>query len=113
MMLGYPHDVEKMVLDTDVGILKHMKPGSTLIDHTSSSPSLAEKIAVIAEDHQVLSVDAPVSGGDLGAIAGKLVVMVGGSDEAVESARPIMDNYSLEIAHMGKAGAGQHTKLAN
>ena len=57
--------------------------------------------------------DAPVSGGDIGAQAGNLIIMTGGTDEAVESARPLLDYYSQEVAHMGGAGAGQHTKLAN
>ena len=60
-----------------------------------------------------MSVDAPVSGGDLGAQAGKLVTMTGGSLDAAESVRELLDIYSIEVAHMGKAGAGQHTKLAN
>ena len=113
MMLGYPHDVEKMVLDSEVGILQHMKPGATLIDCTSSSPSLAEQIAVKCEEHSVLSVDAPVSGGDIGAKAGKLVTMAGGSKDALASVKELLDIYSTEVAHMGGAGAGQHTKLAN
>ena len=113
MMLGYPHDVEKMVFDKDLGLLKHMRPGTTLIDHTTSSPALAEEIAARANDHQILSIDAPVSGGDVGAQAGSLVIMAGGTDQAVESARDLMDNYAVEIAHMGGAGAGEHTKLAN
>ena len=112
-MLGYPHDVEKMILDDQVGILKHMKPGATLIDCTSSSPSLAVSIAERAQDYNVLSVDAPVSGGDVGAQQGTLVTMTGGSEEAVESVRELLDIYSMEVAHMGGAGAGQHTKLAN
>ena len=67
LMLGYPHDVERMCLDPEVGVLQHMKPGSHLIDHTTSSPSLAMKIAERAKDHGVHSIDAPVSGGDIGA----------------------------------------------
>ena len=90
-----------------------MKPGATLIDHTSSSPQLAERIAKKANEHKVLSVDAPVSGGDTGAQAGKLVIMVGGSDKGVKSVIELLKLYSVEVAHMGRAGAGQHTKLAN
>lgn len=67
---------------------------------------LAEKIEERAKEQNVLSIDAPVSGGDLGAQAGTLVIMAGGTDEAVKSATPIMDIYSKEIAHMGAAGAG-------
>ena len=102
-----------MVLCPEVGILKHMKTGSTLIDHTTSSPTIAEDIETQAKARKIHSVDAPVSGGDIGAQAGNLIIMTGGTDEAVESARPLLDYYSQEVAHMGGAGAGQHTKLAN
>ena len=59
------------------------------------------------------SVDAPVSGGDIGAYNGNLVTMVGGSDEGVDSCMPLLDVYSQEVKHMGGPGAGQHTKMAN
>lgn len=97
LMLGYPHDVKEMVLGESAGILKHMKSGSTLVDHTTSSPSLAEEIATQAQTLGVHSVDAPVSGGDIGAKNGKLVVMVGGTQEGVASVNALMDHYSLEI----------------
>jgi len=89
-MLGYPHDVEEMVLCKDKGILKHMKPGSILIDHTTSSPGLAVRIANCAAQQNVSSVDAPVSGGDIGAKNGQLVVMVGGEESAVNKCKPLM-----------------------
>ena len=60
-----------------------------------------------------MSVDAPVSGGDIGAQAGKLITMAGGTKEALSSVQDLLDIYSIEVAHMGGAGAGQHTKLAN
>jgi len=113
MMLGYPKDVERMVLDSQVGILQHMKAGSTLIDHSTSSPAIAQAIAAEAETREIHSIDAPVSGGDIGAQAGNLIIMTGGTDAAVESARDLLDLYSSEVSHMGGAGAGQHTKLAN
>jgi len=113
LMLGYPIDVEKMVLDPEVGILKHMKAGAFLIDHTTSSPDLAERIAVEGNKVGVKSIDAPVSGGDIGAKAGKLVTMVGGETEAVETCRHLMDLYSQQVQLMGGPGAGQHTKCAN
>ena len=96
-MLGYPHDVEAMTLDETNGILKHMKPGSYLIDHTTSSPSLAIKIAELAKAQGVLCVDAPVSGGDIGAKNGQLVTMVGGDAEAVEATKPLLDIYSVNV----------------
>ena len=113
LMLGYPHDVKNMVLDETDGILQHMRQGTTLIDHTTSSPSLAEEIAVQAEAKGVHSVDAPVSGGDIGAQNGKLVTMVGGTEAGVSSCQALLDVYSQEVQHMGAPGAGQHTKAAN
>ena len=66
-MLGYPHDVQRVVLDKEAGILQHMKKGSFLVDHTTSSPDLAIRIAEQADSLGVKSIDAPVSGGDIGA----------------------------------------------
>jgi 3-hydroxyisobutyrate dehydrogenase len=113
LMLGYPHDVESMVLDNDFGILQHMKPGSYLIDHTTSTPELAARIAAQAEKCGVKSVDAPVSGGDVGAKGGCVVTMCGGSAQDVDDLRFLFDMYSKEVQHMGPPGSGQHTKMAN
>jgi len=77
-MLGYPTDVEQMTIHPETGIVKHMKKGSYLIDHTTSSPGLAEKIAAECKKFGVGSIDAPVSGGDIGARNGTLVTMIGG-----------------------------------
>jgi 3-hydroxyisobutyrate dehydrogenase len=90
-----------------------MKAGSYLVDHTTSSPSLAIKIAELAKAQGVHSVDAPVSGGDIGARNGALVTMVGGDQESVDGVRPLLDIYSQNVQHMGAPGAGQHTKAAN
>jgi 3-hydroxyisobutyrate dehydrogenase len=83
-----------------------MRPGTVLIDHTTSSPDLAKRIAAEAAKKEVASLDAPVSGGDIGAKNGQLVVMVGGEAAAVERSRPLMAVYSREIQNMGPAGAG-------
>lgn len=88
IMLGYPHDVEEVVLHEEKGLLKHMKSGATLIDHTTSSPGLAVRIYEEAKKKNVKALDAPVSGGDIGAKNGKLVVMVGGDKDGLE---PIME----------------------
>ena len=96
-MLGHPHDVQSMVLDDNKGILQHMKPGATLVDHTTSSPALAEEIAAKAQERDIHSVDAPVSGGDIGARNGKLVTMVGGTEEGVSSVYDLMDIYSADV----------------
>lgn len=83
-MLGYPHDVEDVVFNEKTGILQHMREGSVLVDHTTSSPGLALRIFQEAHKRGVKSLDAPVSGGDIGARNGALVTMVGGEKTAVE-----------------------------
>eukprot|EP00347_Sterkiella_histriomuscorum_P010210 403377178 len=113
LMLGYPHDVEQVVLDEKNGILQHMKEGAVLIDHTTSSPGLALRIYEAAKQRGVKSIDAPVSGGDIGARNGTLVTMVGGDKEVVDQSYDILKTYSAEVQHMGDGGAGQHTKMAN
>ena len=113
LMLGYPHDVESMTLDKEEGILKHMKPGSYLIDHTTSTPELAARIAAEAVKIGVKSVDAPVSGGDIGAKNGCVVTMCGGEVADVDHLRFLLDKYSKDVERMGPAGSGQHTKMAN
>ena len=90
-----------------------MKRGAYLIDHTTSTPVLAQQIAEVAAKHGIHSVDAPVSGGDIGAKNGKLVTMVGGDKADVEHVRPLLDMYSTQVEHMGAPGAGQSTKAAN
>ena len=112
LMLGFPHDVEDMVLGKN-GILKHMQKGSYLIDHTTSSPNLAQEIFKKAEELKINSFDAPVSGGDVGARNGKLIVMVGGEEKHLDPAKKVMESYSAKIELFGKAGNGQHTKMVN
>ena len=82
-MLGYPHDVEDVVFNKETGVLHHMKEGSVLIDHTTSSPGQAMRIYEAALERKVSFLDAPVSGGDIGARNGKLVTMIGGDEAAV------------------------------
>ena len=116
LMLGFPNDVQDMVFgtgDAGSGILEHMRSGSYLIDHTTSSPGLAERIAAEAKKKGIFSIDAPVSGGDIGAKNGKLVAMIGGEAAAVEKCMPLFRCYSAECQNMGGPGAGQHTKAAN
>jgi len=113
IMLGYPHDVEKMVFCPENGLYKHMKKGAYLIDHTTSSPSLNVRMAEEAAKISVKVIDAPVSGGDIGAKNGKLVTMVGGEKDDVDHVRPLLDMYSAQVELMGAAGAGQHAKAAN
>ena len=97
MMLGYPHDVEDVVFNNENGLLHHMKEGAILIDHTTSSPGQAVRIHEEALKKKISFIDAPVSGGDIGARNGKLVTMIGGDEEAVAKAKPLLECYSLEI----------------
>lgn len=112
LMLGYPKDVEDIVLG-EQGILKQMKQGSYLIDHTTSSPDLAVRIYNKAQENNIFSYDAPVSGGDIGAREARLVCMVGGDEDNFSPIEEIMKTYSSNIKLMGLAGKGQHTKMAN
>jgi 3-hydroxyisobutyrate dehydrogenase len=113
LMLGYPHDVEDVVFNNATGVLNHMKAGSVLIDHTTSSPGQAMRIFEEASKRSVHFIDAPVSGGDIGARSGKLVTMAGGDSDALEKAMSLLKCYSAEVQHMGPAGAGQQTKACN
>jgi 3-hydroxyisobutyrate dehydrogenase len=111
-MVGTPDDVRDVVLGED-GVLGAMQEGSTLVDLTTSEPGLAEEIAAAAAERGVGAVDAPVSGGDVGARKGELVVMAGGEESAIEAVRPLVECFSRVFAHHGPAGAGQHTKMVN
>ena len=111
-MLGYPHDVQDMILSEN-GILPYMKKGSFLIDHTTSKPNLAEKIHKECSKVGVYSIDAPVSGGDIGAKEARLVIMCGGDSQSFEQVKPIMSVYGKNVLLNGSAGKGQHTKMAN
>ncbi|KAA1039665.1 NAD(P)-dependent oxidoreductase [Macrococcus equipercicus] len=111
-MLGYPHDVEAMYLG-ETGLIHHGRAGQILIDCTTSSPELAGKIAREAEDAGIAVIDAPVSGGDVGAKKGTLSVMVGGDEQAFLKVKNIIDMFSSSVQYFGPAGSGQHTKMAN
>ncbi|MCF7756398.1 NAD(P)-dependent oxidoreductase [Paenibacillus sp. FSL R5-0623] len=111
-MVGYPKDVEEIYLGED-GLVANAKPGSYLIDMTTSSPLLAARIFEAAEAKGLHALDAPVSGGDIGAQNAKLSIMVGGSSEAFEAVRPLFEQMGTNIVLQGKAGAGQHTKMCN
>ncbi|MDP5274134.1 NAD(P)-dependent oxidoreductase [Chengkuizengella axinellae] len=111
-MIGYPQDVEAVYLGDD-GILSHAKKGTYLIDMTTSTPTLAQKIAQKAREKGIFSLDAPVSGGDIGAREARLTIMVGGDDEAFEKCKPIFEVMGKNIILQGEAGAGQHTKMCN
>lgn len=111
-MVGYPKDVEEVYFGEE-GILANVKEGTYLIDMTTSTPSLAEKIYKAAKERNVYALDAPVSGGDIGAKEGKLTIMVGGDEEVFFACKPIFEALGTNIVLQGKAGAGQHTKMCN
>jgi 3-hydroxyisobutyrate dehydrogenase len=110
-MLGFPADVRAVVLDG--GLLEAMAEGSVYIDVTTSEPTLAVEVAQDAASKGVEALDAPVSGGDVGARGGTLVIMVGGSGEGFARARPLLETFGKTIVHLGGPGSGQHTKMVN
>jgi 3-hydroxyisobutyrate dehydrogenase len=111
-IVGYPGDVREVLLGDD-GALGGAAAGSVLVDLTTSEPSLAVEIAEVAAAKGVASVDAPVSGGDVGARNATLSIMVGGDEEAVERVRPLFETFGKTIVRQGGPGAGQHTKMVN
>lgn len=111
-MVGYPSDVEETYYGTQ-GIFQTDVSGKLLIDMTTSTPSLAEKIYHSAKELHADSLDAPVSGGDLGAKNATLTIMVGGDEAVYQSVVPIFDVFGSKVNLQGAAGAGQHTKMAN
>ena len=111
-MVGYPKDVEEVYIG-ESGLLEHARAHSILIDMTTSSPALAEEIYQYALSKQLYALDAPVSGGDVGAKEGKLSIMVGGELEVFEKVQPIFEVMGQNIVLQGPAGAGQHTKMCN
>jgi 3-hydroxyisobutyrate dehydrogenase len=111
-MVGYPADVEEIYLGEN-GLINHGRKDSVLIDMTTSAPSLAVRIYEAAKVKGIHTIDAPVSGGDVGAKEAKLSIMVGGEDEVFESIMPLLNLLGRNIVYQGKAGAGQHTKMCN
>jgi 3-hydroxyisobutyrate dehydrogenase len=111
-IVGFPRDVREVFLGSD-GALAGSKSGSILVDMTTSEPSLAVEIYDAAKTKGVHAVDAPVSGGDVGAKEARLSIMIGGDREVVEALQPCWEAMGKTIIHQGPAGAGQHTKMVN
>ena len=111
-IVGFPSDVREVHLGPE-GTLAGAKNGSVIIDMTTSEPSLAIEIATAAQAKGIHSIDAPVSGGDVGAQQGTLSIMIGGDSEVVEKLQPLLSIMGKTIIHQGPAGAGQHTKMVN
>jgi 3-hydroxyisobutyrate dehydrogenase len=111
-IVGFPKDVREVFLGSQ-GALAGSKAGAILVDMTTSEPSLAIEIHQAAKAKGVGSVDAPVSGGDVGAKNAALSIMVGGDKDAVDAVRPLFDCMGKTVVHQGPPGAGQHTKMVN
>ncbi len=111
-IVGFPRDVREVFLGP-AGALAGSRPGTVLVDMTTSEPSLAREIYDAARAKGVHSVDAPVSGGDVGARNAALSIMVGGDAEVVQALGPLFECMGKTIVHQGGPGAGQHTKMVN
>lgn len=111
-ILGYPEDVEEVYYGEN-GLFQTLSASKIVVDMTTSTPELAIRIAEKAKELGASSLDAPVSGGDLGARDGTLTVMVGGDQATFEKARPLLQVFSGDLRLFGSAGSGQHTKMAN
>lgn len=111
-MVGEPPDVEQVILGKG-GVLERSRPGTVIVDMTTSEPSLARRIYEEAKGRSVSSLDAPVSGGDVGAREGTLAIMVGGDEETFKRILPVFELMGKTIAYMGGPGMGQHTKMSN
>lgn len=111
-IIGTPKDVEEVYFG-EGGLIENAKPGTYLVDMTTSKPSLAIEIYERAKEKGIHALDAPVSGGDVGARNAKLAIMVGGDEEDFEAILPIFQVMGENIVLQGKAGAGQHTKMVN
>ncbi len=111
-IVGFPDDVRQVVLGPD-GALAGCSGGEILVDMTTSEPSLAQEIYAAAEERDVHSVDAPVSGGDVGAREARLSIMIGGDADVVDALRPCWDAMGKAVVRQGGPGAGQHTKMVN
>ena len=111
-IVGFPADVEEVLLG-EHGALAGSQPGTVLVDMTTSRPSMAIEIAAQAAEREVISIDAPVSGGDVGARNGTLSIMIGGDQETVKALAPCWEILGATWVWQGGPGAGQHTKMVN
>lgn len=111
-IVGYPKDVEEVYFSEN-GILNSADKGTVLIDMTTTSPRLSERIYAAAKEKGMTALDAPVSGGDVGAQKGTLAIMVGGDRDAFDKVHDVFAAMGTNIRYQGGAGCGQHTKMAN
>ncbi len=111
-IVAFPTDVREVFLG-EKGLLQGCNHGAIVVDMTTSEPSLAREIYQCASEKGVSAIDAPVSGGDIGAKEARLSIMIGGDETAVESIRPCLEAMGTTIIHQGGPGSGQHTKMVN
>ena len=111
-MVGFPEDVNMVYYDMD-GLFEGIDEGKVLVDMTTTKPSLAEQIAADALEKNAFAIDAPVSGGDVGARNGTLSIMIGGDKKIVDEMMPLFQCMGKNIIYQGEAGKGQHTKMTN
>ena len=111
-IVGYPKDVEQIYL-SEGGIIDSAKSGAFLVDMTTSSPVVAEKIFAAAKAKNLHALDAPVTGGDIGAKNATLTILVGGEEKDFETLKPVFEVIGKNIVYEGSAGAGQKTKACN
>ncbi len=111
-IVGFPEDVQEVILGED-GVLAGLREGGVVVDMTTSRPSLARDIHAAAAQRGIAAVDAPVSGGDVGAKNGTLSIMIGGDEQVVQALQPCWDAMGQTIVYQGPAGAGQDTKMVN
>jgi 3-hydroxyisobutyrate dehydrogenase len=111
-IVGFPRDVREIYLGAE-GALAGLRSGAVLVDMTTSEPQLAREIDAAARAKGVSAIDAPVSGGDVGARGATLSIMIGGDKQTVEALQPLFQCLGKTIVHQGPAGAGQHTKMVN
>ena len=110
--VGNDDDLAAVTMARD-GAFRSMKQGSLFIDHTTVSAKIARQLAVEAKDKYIQPIDAPMTGGQIGAVNGTLTLMCGGREKAIVAATPIMGAYAKKIVHVGKTGTGQLTKMCN
>jgi 3-hydroxyisobutyrate dehydrogenase len=111
-IVGYPRDVREVFLGED-GIVANARPDTVLVDMTTSEPALAVEISERAGARKMHAVDAPVSGGDIGAREARLSIMIGGERAVVDALSPLFEKMGKTIVYQGPAGSGQHTKMVN
>ncbi|MAT15101.1 MAG: oxidoreductase [Planctomyces sp.] len=111
-IVGFPEDVHEVILGED-GLLSGADSGAVIVDMTTSDPSLAVEIDEMAKEKGVHSIDAPVSGGDVGAKNAALSIMIGGEQDVVDTLNPCWEAMGKTIVYQGPAGSGQHTKMVN